>query len=104
MFRTFLVPAGLALAILTTMNVTSRASYVIRATPDNLVLVPAAYFHRDLSCEEARSFLEGQGYRVFENARCGHNYHIFRAERRGYEYIVHVMTERGQMMIDDRSR
>ena len=100
----FLVSAGLALAILANVNGASRASYVIHGNPDNLVLVPATYFHPDISCEEARAFLEGKGYHVFEKARCGGNYHLFRAERRGFHYIVRVMTARGQMMIDDRTR
>ena len=104
MLRKFLFLLGLAITVLATMNVASRASNVIGVTPDNLVLVPATLFHHSLNCEEARSFLEKQGYHLVHAVRCGGNYHIFRAERRGFYYVLRVLTERGQMMIDDRIR
>jgi hypothetical protein len=56
-----------------------------------------------VSCDEARSILQHKGYRVLKIIQCGGNYHKFKAHRRGFNYRIHVMTGRGQRMIDERS-
>ena len=104
MFGKLPLLGALVITLLAGMAPASGAHYVIHATPDNVVLVPAFLFHPTLSCEEARSFLEKQGYLIHGRVHCGGNYNIFRAERRGFYYIVRVMTQRGQMIIDDRNR
>jgi CRISPR/Cas system-associated protein Csm6 len=94
----------LVFTLLASMAAASGAHYVLRSTADNVVLVPSVLFHPTLNCEEARSYLERQGYRVLKRVRCGGNYNLFRTERRGFYYTMRVMTKRGQNMIDERIR
>jgi len=56
-----------------------------------------------VSCDEAQEMLQRKGYRISRVLRCGGNYHKFSASRRGVDYRIHVMTGRGQRMIDARS-
>jgi hypothetical protein len=72
----------------------------VHASPDHYIYIPP---HYDISCKQARSLLNKDGYRVSKTLRCGGNYHMFRAQRSGRQMIIRVMTARGKAMIDNRS-
>lgn len=100
MRKKLLVAAG-ALAALLTLNLAANGHTLrYHGNPDLYVYIPPDYA---MSCADARSHLQHQGYRILRTIRCGGNYHKFRAQRRGFDYLVQVMTCRGKRMIDARS-
>ncbi len=100
MLKKILMPACIVVAILAAISTAQGHVQRRHSNPDLYVYIPPYY---GISCEDARSLLEKEGYRISRTIRCGGNYHRFKAHRRGFHYIVQVMTKSGKRMIDARS-
>jgi hypothetical protein len=100
MLKKILVPACIVIAILAVIPTAQGHAQRRHSNPDLYVYIPP---HYGISCEDARSLLQLEGYRISRTIRCGGNYHRFKAHRRGFHYIVQVMTKSGKRMIDARS-
>ena len=98
MLKKLLVPAAMILGLLGLVPLAQ--AHAPFSNPDHYMYIPP---HYDISCQQARVFLQKEGYRLRQTIRCGGNYYKFWVQRRGFDYIVHVMTSRGKRMIDARS-
>jgi hypothetical protein len=96
------ISTGLLLAAI--WSFASSSAMAGRQVPDFYLDVTSGYARQGLNCDEAREVLQRKGFSILKTLRCGGNYHRFSARRAGYGYIIHVMTDKGQTMIDDRSR
>lgn len=105
MLKRLFISAGVIAALCATIPVAQShgnrlTDYRNRYPSDFYLFIPPHYV---VSCNEARSILQREGYRILRTIRCGGNYHKFSAHRRGVDYRIHVMTSRGKRMIDARS-
>ena len=105
MLKRLIIPAGVIVALFAAIPASQShanrlADYRNRYPHSDFYLfIPP----RKMSCDEAQAVLQRRGYQISKVIRCGGNYHKFSAHRRGFNYRIHVMTGRGQRMIDDRS-
>jgi hypothetical protein len=60
---------------------------------------PTAYAYYRVSCDEARSILQYEGFRNIKLQKCGSTYHRFKAQRRGKTYLINVRARSGQIVI-----